>query len=105
MLSPTVPADPGIGGWIVRINVYSEELTEEVQLVSKMDERGGTHYGVRLFLASSPLLHNRPDDDDRSAITYWLSRGGAFKPDQMAAAFDMAAALCRTVTEKMSDRS
>lgn len=81
----------------MRINVYSQELTSEVALVSKTDERGVTHYGVRVFFDGSPRLHNRPDDDDRSAITYWLPNDGSYTPAQLAAVFREAAVLIEAV--------
>lgn len=56
----------------MRINVYAEELTGETEVVSKVAETGITYYAARLFLESSPKLHNRPDDDDRTAITFWI---------------------------------
>lgn len=60
----------------MRINVYAEELTEETQLVTKVVDAGTpqerTFYGIRLFLASPPELHYSEDDDDRSAITFWV---------------------------------
>lgn len=31
-----------------------------------------TFYGVRMYLASPPELHDSPEDDDRSAITFWI---------------------------------
>lgn len=60
----------------MRINVYAEELTGETQRVSKTvtDEKFGTRtfYGIRVFLKSPPELVADPDDDDRSAITFWV---------------------------------
>jgi hypothetical protein len=60
----------------MRINVYSEELTSETQLVSKevTDEKFGTRtfYGIRVFLVSPKVLHMSEADDDRSAITLWI---------------------------------
>jgi hypothetical protein len=60
----------------MRINVYAEELTDEVEVVTKAvsDAKFGdrTFYGIRLWLASPPELHNDPEDDDRSAITFWI---------------------------------
>lgn len=69
----------------MRINVYSQELTNETAMVRKTGKNsdGETEdfYGVRLYLASLDSLHNVPgdddsvpDDDDRSAITLWLPR-------------------------------
>lgn len=56
----------------MRINVYAEELTQDVRVVAKKIEDGRTFYGVRLFLKSSEDLHHTPTDDDRSAITFWV---------------------------------
>ena len=60
----------------MRINVYAEELTKETQVVSKVvsegPNKGRTFYGVRMFLASPDVLHADPNDDDRSAITFWV---------------------------------
>lgn len=50
----------------MRVNVYAEEITGEVQIVEK-----DGHKGLRIFLDSPDSLHNRPDDDDRSAVTFW----------------------------------
>jgi hypothetical protein len=72
----------------MRINVYSQELTKEVKLVSKKGENGNVHYGVRIYFEGSPLLHNRPDDDDRSAITYWIPIGESFGPLDLADVFN-----------------
>lgn len=56
----------------MRINVYDEELTGEVTVVTKTADTGLTFWGVRVFLASPDVLHNTADDDDRSAITFWV---------------------------------
>jgi hypothetical protein len=57
----------------MRINLYEEELTDEVRLVSKMVENTGlTYYGCRFYLKSAPELHATSDDDDRSAVTFWF---------------------------------
>lgn len=60
----------------MRCNVYSQELTSEVKLVSKEGTDGSgdisTFYGVRMYLHSPKQLHQNTDDDDRSAITLWL---------------------------------
>jgi len=55
----------------VRVNVYEEELTDEVDLVWVEPQPGKRFVGVRLFLKSSPDLHHRSDDDDRCAVTIW----------------------------------
>lgn len=77
----------------MRINVCSQELTKEVALVNKADERGNVYFGVRIFFDSSPRLHQTADDDDRSAITYWLPNDGSFKPQDLADVFGKAATL------------
>ena len=60
----------------MRINIYSEELTDEVEVVKKdvTDELYGdrSFYGVRLYLKSPEELDYSPEDDDRSAVTFWV---------------------------------
>lgn len=55
----------------VRINVYDEEVTGEVQVVRKTADTGVSFTGFRVLLASPAVLHNKPGDDDRSAVTFW----------------------------------
>lgn len=56
----------------MRINVYNEELTGDVEVVSVAPRPGKIFIGVRFFLKSPPELHHKPEDDDRSAVTFWL---------------------------------
>jgi hypothetical protein len=56
----------------MRINVYSQELTDEVIEVSKISNTGLEYKAVQFVLHSSPMLHHPPQDDDRSAVTFWL---------------------------------
>lgn len=57
----------------MRINVYAEELTEDVEIVEKKpDNVDVTFYGIRFYLKSPESLHHSADDDDRSAITLWI---------------------------------
>lgn len=58
----------------MRVNVYSQELTSEIQSLSKPSDTGISYPAVRLFLHSSSNLHNTATDDDRSAITFWLPK-------------------------------
>lgn len=62
----------------MRINVYSQELTDEVVLVSKDgtndDGAWETFHAVRLMLHSPELLHFNENDDDRSGVTFWLPK-------------------------------
>jgi hypothetical protein len=71
----------------MRINVYSQELTREVELVSKTADTGITYYGVRMYLASPDILHHTPEDDDRSAITFWLPNNKTFSKRDLAHVF------------------
>ncbi len=50
----------------MRVNVYAEEMTLEVQLVTN-----GKYSGVRFYLRSPDNLLNVSDDYDRSAVTFW----------------------------------
>ncbi len=58
----------------MRINVYSQELTNEAHLLSKESNTGLVYSAVQLMLHSSPMLHHPPEDDDRSAVTFWLPK-------------------------------
>lgn len=58
----------------MRINVYSQELTNEVKLISKESNTGLVYSAVQLMLHSSERLHHPPEDDDRSAVTIWLPK-------------------------------
>jgi hypothetical protein len=60
------------GGWVVRVNVYNEELTGEMQLVDAEPFPGRRYIGIRFVLQSAPNLHYGPGDDDRSAVTLWF---------------------------------
>ncbi len=63
----------------MRVNVYAEELTDRVEIVTKEIE-GHTYTGVRFHLElpatvngqqyQGPFLHH-PGDDDSSAVTFW----------------------------------
>lgn len=57
----------------MRINVYSQELTSEVNVIHKESNTGLVYSAVQLILHSSPRLHH-PPEDDRSAVTFWLPR-------------------------------
>ncbi len=57
----------------MRIQVYSEELGEGVQVVEQVSRNGERFYGLRVWLKSPAeiLEHSTPEDDDRSAVTFW----------------------------------
>lgn len=79
----------------MRINVYSQELTSEVSLIEKPSNTGVTYHAAQLVLHSSPMLHHPPQDDDRSAVTFWLPKS-AGRREEMARAFDRIAEIFRT---------
>jgi hypothetical protein len=58
----------------MRINVYSQELTEEVKVIEKESNTGLVYTAVQIILHSSDKLHHPPADDDRSAVTFWLPK-------------------------------
>lgn len=70
----------------MRVNVYAEEMTEKVEVISKTTA-DGTFTGVRFYLelpvtlpmngegsvnqvVRGPFIH-KPGDDDSSAVTFW----------------------------------
>lgn len=78
----------------MRINVYAEEITTEVETVAKTvtDNEFGTRtfYGIRMFLKSPSELHHSKEDDDRSAITFWVkwTKSDGINTDELAELFD-----------------
>lgn len=65
----------------MRVNVYAEELTNRVELITKTVKEGGTFTGIRFYtylpvsLADSspirgPFIHHEGDDDS-AAVTFW----------------------------------
>lgn len=79
----------------MRINVYSQELTDEVIHVEKESNTGITYHAAQLILHSSERLHHPPMDDDRSAVTFWLPRS-QLRREEMAKAFERIAEVFRT---------
>jgi hypothetical protein len=79
----------------MRINVYSQELTSEVNLIEKLSNTGLTYSAVQLMLHSSPMLHHPPADDDRSAVTFWLPKSEG-RREELAKAFEDMAFRVRT---------
>lgn len=78
----------------MRINVYSQELTDEVVAVQKPSNTGITYSAVQLILHSSDKLHHPPRDDDRSAVTFWLPRS-ADRRERLAQTFERMAEMVR----------
>jgi hypothetical protein len=83
----------------MRINVYSQELTDEVVLVQKHSNTGITYSAVQLILHSSPQLHHPPLDDDRSAVTFWLPKSQHRREEFARALEHMARAVRGAPTE------
>lgn len=69
---------------IMRVNIYAEEMTDRVEIITKSTE-DGTFTGVRFYLElpisvpaagghhvthRGPFIH-KPGDDDSSAVTFW----------------------------------
>ena len=79
----------------MRLNIYTQELTGECELVSTTADTGVTYYGVRWYLASPDVLHHTPTDDDRTAITFWIPNARSFTQENLADLFDKFAALVR----------
>ena len=78
----------------MRINVYSQELTDEVLLIEKKSNTGITYHAAQLILHSSDKLHHSPGDDDRSAVTFWMPTS-EHRREEMAKAFEKIAAMFR----------
>lgn len=78
----------------MRINVYSQELTNEVHTIEKVSNTGLVYSAVQLMLHSSPMLHHPPQDDDRSAVTLWLPRSPE-RREELAVALERMAQLVR----------
>ena len=82
----------------MRVNVYSQELTNEIEVVeTQVPDRGIKYSAVRLFLHSSERLHHEPGDDDRSAITFWLPKSHE-RREEFARALEAMAAAVRTAS-------
>jgi hypothetical protein len=65
----------------MRINIYSEEMTPEVELITKEGVIGAdgepvTFHGIRFWLKSPTDLHTTEHDDDRNAVTFWIHLHG-----------------------------
>lgn len=86
----------------MRINVYSQELITDpdtvgehvVQTIEKVSNTGLIYSAVAMFLHSSDRLHHPPDDDDRSAIMFWLPKS-ANRREALAETFEEMATQVR----------
>lgn len=59
----------------MRVNVYDEEIDENSppEIIRKVSTNGEVFFGLRVWLKSCQELidHSTPEDDDRSAVTFW----------------------------------
>lgn len=83
----------------MRINVYSQELTDEVNVIQKVSNTGLVYSAVQLMLHSSDKLHHPPADDDRSAVTFWLPKSAVRRINFAAALRKMAEEVERAPSE------
>lgn len=83
----------------MRINVYSQELTKEIKHVSKVADTGIEYHAIRMYLASPDILHHSQDDDDRSAITFWIPNARGFSREDLANMFMNMAAMCNDIPD------
>ena len=79
----------------MRINVYSQELTPEVIHVEKASNTGVVYHAAQLIMHSSERLHHPPQEDDRSAVTFWLPKSRD-RREEIAAAFEKIAHIFRS---------
>lgn len=79
----------------MRANIYSQELTNEARLIQKESNTGLVYSAVQIMLHSSDKLHHPPEDDDRSAVTFWLPKSKE-RRDELAATFRNMAELVET---------
>ena len=66
----------------MRVNVYAEEMTDRIEIISKEID-GQTFTGLRFYLELpvthegkniiGPFMHH-PGDDDSAAVTFWGKR-------------------------------
>lgn len=74
----------------MRINVYSQELTSEVNIIEKTSNTGLVYSAVQLMLHSSQKLHHPPADDDRSAVSFWVPKSKS-RREELAKTFEAMA--------------
>ena len=61
----------------MRINVYSEEITDRIEIVRKSAE-GRDFTGIRCnLLTHESMVPPKHPDDDSSAVTFWFDSADA----------------------------
>jgi hypothetical protein len=92
----------------MRVNVYSQELTNDIQVVEKKGPDGAIFSGIMLMLHSSSMLHQPPahtgDDDDRSGVTLWLPKSEVRRENLARTLEKMAQAVRNAPAESAQDR-
>lgn len=83
----------------MRVNVYSQELTSEIKIISKRSNTDMVYSAVQIILHSSSQLHHPPLDDDRSAVTFWLPRSKE-RRKKLAETFEKMAQAVREAPEE-----
>lgn len=84
----------------MRINVYSQELTNEIKSITKKSNTDLVYSGIQLMLHSSEMLHHSVDDDDRSAVTFWLP-GSQHRREMFARTLEDMARAVRDAAPEM----
>ncbi len=80
----------------MRINVYSQELTNKTETVAKVAANGLIYYGIRVYLKSPQELAPA----DQSALTFWIPRTGQISNIELAQLFTEMAVLARGLPEE-----
>jgi hypothetical protein len=59
----------------MRVQIYQEELGEDIEIIEQTSRNGEKYYGLRVWLKTCQELldHSTPEDDDRSAVTFWTA--------------------------------
>ena len=79
----------------MNINIYSQELTSEVIELVRQDNRNIAQHAAQMILNSDPKLLRLPDEEIKSAITFWLPITPG-RREAMAKAFERIAEIFRT---------
>lgn len=78
----------------MRVNIYSQELTNEVRCIEKQSNVDIIYSAIQFIMISPSVLHHTDEDDDRSAVTFWLPRSN-HRREILAQTFERAAMLIR----------
>ncbi len=83
----------------MRVNIYAEETTEEVELQTKTSDNGNIFFAIRFILKSSDSLHFNVKDDDRSAVTFWIpgSKQKGIHKEELQKAFKKALTILKNM--------